>query len=168
MSNDSLTDAAKEAFTLAPSNIPTLDTLEISHPAIASIYLVKDRKNWDLTLEDDGGTKTFRGCGFGIELPTSGENGLQNLNVAIDNVGREVSDFINSVKDSADPVTVIYRPYLTSDPTTPQMDPPLVLELKDVQILDSQVTAKGSSLDVVNKPFLLDIYTRENYPGLGN
>lgn len=171
MPNTSLTEALKEAFTLCPSNVVYLDTLEINHPdADAPIYLVRDRKDWDLTIEGGGGVKTFEACAFRFSLPASGENGIQELNIAIDNVDRRISDFINTVKESTEPVTVTYRPYLSTDPTTPQMNPPLVLNLRDIVVTAVQVTGRASFADIINKPFPhpSEIYTRERFPSLGN
>lgn len=171
MPNTSLTEALKEAFTLCPSSLVYLATLEINHPdAVAPIYIVQDRKDWDLTLEGTGGVKTFEACTFRFSLPASGDNGIQELTIAIDNVDRRISDFINAVKESPEPVSVIYRPYLSTDPTTPQMNPPLVLNLRDIQITAVQITGRASFADIINKPFPhpSEIYTRERFPSLGN
>lgn len=170
MPNAALTAALKEAYARAPSNVVYLNTLEIAHPSVASKYIVRDRKDWNLTLEGGGGVKTFKACPFRFSLPASGDNGIQNLNIAIDNVDREISDFINTVKESVNPVSVIYRPYLSTDTTTPQMNPPLVLTLGNIVITAVQITGRASFADIINKPFPhpSEIYTRERFPSLGN
>lgn len=167
MPRDDWGDAIKEAFASAPSNSLILHTLEISHPDIESIFLIRDRKDWTLTLEGAGGDKLFTACGFQIQLPQSGENGASDLPFSIDNID-QVSDFIDEVKESTEPVTVTYRPYLASDTTEPQMDPPLILELTDISVTDVTVTAKASFFNLLTKPFLTELYTRDRFPGLGN
>lgn len=160
-------DAYKEALALAPTDEVELATLVVSHPSKPEpIYLVQDRVNHTLTLEDSS-THEFRACAFNFAMPPTGENGAQSLTIGIDNIEREVSDFIDSVEDSKDKVTVTYRPYLKSDPTRPQMTP-LVLTLSDVNVGDVQVTGKASFADIVNKKFLTEFYTRAGFPGLAN
>lgn len=169
MPNTALTDAIREAYATAPTDVVYLETLEISHPDVEeTVYLVKDRQNHDLTLEGAGGVKTFEACPFRFSLPASGDNGVQELSLAVDNVDRRISDFLNTAKESLDPVTVTYRPYLASDPTTPQLNPPLVLYLTDVVITAVEVSGKATFADILNKKFPTEIYTRARFPSLAN
>lgn len=168
MPNESLTAAIKEAYATAPSNVVYLETLEISHPLVTpSIYLVKDRVNHDFTLET-AAVKTFRACSFRLTLPTSGESGVQEIGIAIDNVDRAIGDFLNTVKESLTPASLTFRPYLSTDPTTPQMNPPLVLFLRDAVVNVFEVTGKATFADILNKRFLSQLYTRERFPSLAN
>ena len=65
MPNDSLNEALKEVYALAPNNRVPLETLQLSHPALTeSIYMVQDRQSWDLTLEDGETIKTFEPVPF--------------------------------------------------------------------------------------------------------
>lgn len=166
--NTALSDAIKEAYAVCPSDVAVLETLEISHPSIGgTIYLVKNREDLTLTLEDDT-EHIFEGVGFRMTLPSSGDNGSQSLTLAIDNVDRRVSDFLNTAKNYPDPVTVKYRPYLSSDLTTPQMNPPLVLFLTDVMVNVFEVSGKASFADILNKKFPTELYTRARFPSIGN
>ena len=65
------------------------------------------------------------------------------------------------------PVEIIYRPYLSTDLTQSQMIPPLVLYLKDIQITAAQIVGRATFMDVVNKKFPTELYTRARFPGLG-
>lgn len=165
--NTALTEAIKQAYAAAKSNEVHLETLEIYHPLAGHFYIVKDRVDHDLTLETLA-VETFEGVAFRFTLPPSGDNGLQELSLAIDNVDQRVSDFLSLAKESVAPVTVTYRPYLASDPTTPQMDPPLVLYLTDVTVTALEVTGKATFADVLNKKFPNDGYTRARFPSLAN
>ncbi len=167
MPNPSLQDAIKEAYTIAPSNKVILDTLEIRQTGVQDpIYMVRSRRS--IKAKDENGIeRTFLPVGFQFALPPQDETGFQSLNISIDNIGRQVSDFINAAKSERVPVEVIYRPYLSNDLTRPQMIPPLVLYLKDIQVTAAQVTGKATFMDVVNKKFPSELYTRARFPSLG-
>ena len=159
--------AIKEAFAVATANVAHLDTLEISHPFIAEpIRIVKNRTDLMLTLET-GDSVLFDGTAFRMALPPSGDNGLQELTISIDNVDRQVSDFLSSVKSSSVPPQITYRPYLSNDLTEPQMDPPLVLFLSDAKVTVFEATGRASFADLINKKFPTETYTRDRFPGLG-
>lgn len=162
-----LDDPYKEALALAPSTEVELGTLQISHPEKAEvIYLVQDRADHTFTLEDDT-THLFKKCGFNFSRPAQTDTGVQSLNIVIDNIEREVSDYIESVEESNIPITIIYRPYLLSDPSHPAATP-LVLSLTDVSIEEIEVRGRASFADIVNKKFLTELYTRARFPSLAN
>ena len=167
--NNSLNDAIKEAYALAPSTTTVLDTIEISHPSVegGSLYLVRAIEPLTLTLET-GAQKIFEPVGFQFTLPAAGENGRQDMQISIDNVDRRISDFIEKAKNYYEPVKVTYRPYLSSDLTTPQMNPPLVLSLQDVSVTVQAVSGRASFADVLNQKFPKEYYTRKRFPSLAN
>lgn len=168
MPNTALTEAIKEAYASAPAGVVYLETLQFSHPLVAQDkFIVQDRVDKVMTLED-ATTHTFKACAFRMELPASGDNGLQELSIAIDNVDEEIGVFLETVKDSLVPVTVRYRPYLSTDLTTPQLDPPLVLNLTDIVMSAAEVTGRATFADIINRKFPTDFYTRRRFPGLAN
>jgi hypothetical protein len=162
---DPLQDAIREAYATARTDVVYLDTMEISNPSVDSVYLVQDRVNHDLTLEN-GQVKTFVGCAFRFNLPATGENGVQELNIAIDNVDRGISDFLQTLLESDEPVRITYRPYLSEDPTQPQLNPPLVLFLTDVVINVLEVSGRAAFADVLNRRFLTETYNSRRFPSL--
>jgi hypothetical protein len=159
--------AIKEAYALAPSNIVTIDTIELTNPSGGnSLFLVQQRSNMSLGLET-GETVEFEAVPFRFSLPAAGENGRQDLTLAIDNIDRRVSDFVNTAKSYSEPIRCIYRPYLSNDLTRPQMDPPLSLKLTSITATVVEVQAKATFGDVLNMPFPSQLYTRARFPGLG-
>lgn len=165
--NTALQDAILEAFAIAPSNQVVFHTLEITQQGVqGSIYLVKARRSI-VAYDENSVARTFEPSGFEFSLPPSTEEGYQSLNIAIDNIGRRVSDFIDTAKSQSVPVKVIYRPYVSTDLSAPQMDPPLVLYLKDVKENAMQVTGRATMMDLANKKFPLELYTRARFPTLG-
>jgi len=164
--NESFQQAIREAFASCPSAEVTLETLEIRQSGVQEpIYIVRDRVEL-VAKDEDGNTLTFRPCGFQFALPSQNEDGFRSMSIAVDNIGREVSSFIKTALSSRVPVEVVYRPYLSSDLEGPQMIPPLVLYLTDITVTVTQVQAQATFLNLVNKKFPLDLYTRSRFPNL--
>lgn len=159
-------DAIKEAFALAPADKVILDTLEIRQGTVQPpVYLV--RASREIYAKDENGeTHLFIPVGFQLTLPAQNTEGFRALDLSIDNVGRSIMDFIETAKQYREPVEVLYRPYLSDDLNTPQMNPPLLLYLKDIQITPSQIVGKASFMELVNRRFPSELYTRLRFPAL--
>lgn len=170
MPNDALEDAYKEALALAPTNVVHLHTLEISHPDKAvTLYLVCDRQNHTLVTNIVGPvTHEFTACSFRIQLPSQNDQGVPEMPVAMDDTDNMVTDWLKPIIESQEPVTITYRPYLAQFPTVPQMNPPLILYLRDARKKGPEVVGRATFADIVNKKFLTELYTRERFPSLGN
>ena len=168
MPSTALTAAIKEAYASAPSNVVPWETLQISHPLLpdGSLFLIKDQQDRTLRLEDSS-YQLFKACSFNLTLPAAGNNGVQSMSISVDNVDRQASDFFETVKDSDVPVLATFRPYLSTDPNTPQMTPPLVLCLSDVEVHLTDVSAKASFGNLLNRPYPSELYTRKRFPSLG-
>jgi len=166
MPNPSLSDAIKEAFAVAPVTKVIYDTLEIRQATVQpSIFLVRSHQVLQ-AVDENGVTRTFIPVGFSITLPPETKDGFRSLSIAIDNIGGSVVQFIQKALSSQVPVEVIYRPYLSDDLSRPAMNPPLVLYLTDIQITPTQVTGRATFMDVVNRRFPSELYTRARFPGL--
>lgn len=165
--NDLLSQAIKEAYAIGGASVQSYDTLEIRHPSQpTSIFIVKALHSITANLED-GAKVTFEAVGFNIRLPSSTSSGAQFLDIAIDNVDNRVGAFIEQTKASRDSVVIVYRPYLASDLSTPQMIPPLQLYLRAVKVRPEVITARASFVEVVNKRFPSEDYNRQRFPSLG-
>lgn len=167
MPNPSLSDAIKEAFASCPTGKVIFDTLEIRQTGVQSaIYLVKGQTALT-AFDEDGNERVFFPSGFVFSLPPENEEGFRSLNIAIDNIGRAVSDFVVIAKSEKVPVELIYRPYVSDILTAPAMIPPLILYLKDIQVTTVQVTGRATFFDIINRKFPSDLYTRARFPALG-
>lgn len=165
--NPSLETAIIEAYATAPTNVAVLETLEIRHSSIpASIYLVRNNVDLDLTLET-AEVKTFRAAAFQMTLPAVDDSGLQEIPITMDDIEDEITDFLNAAKGYEDPVQVVFRPYLSTDLTTPQYNPPLVLSLRNASAVNGVVTGRASFVDLINAKFLTELYSRQRFPSLG-
>jgi hypothetical protein len=134
---------------------------------LETFFLVQATESYDLTLEDNT-VQTFEPVGFNFKLPGQNDQGIQELSIEIDNVDRRIGDFLRAATLSEVGTVVKYRPYLSNDLTTPQLDPPLELVLSDIKITETKVTARASFADIVNLDFLTKLYTRRDFPSLGN
>jgi hypothetical protein len=165
--NDAYLDAIKEAFAIAPASTVIYHTLQIRQTGVqSSVFLVQSRRSI-IAADENGNWHTFEPVGFQFSLPPSNSEGFQSLNLAIDNIGRRVTDFVETAMSAVQPVEVLYRPYLNTDLTAPQMNPPILLYLKDIEMTDLQVTGRATFMDILNKKFPLDLYTRARFPALG-
>ena len=90
------------------------------------------------------------------------------MTISIDNTDRRITDFVNTIKGQPGTTEVRYRPYLSNDLTTPQMDPPLLLFLKEISITAVQIQGRATFADIINKRYPSEWYTRERFPSLGN
>lgn len=163
--NNGYSDAIKEAYSICPSDKTLVDTLEIRHPDKESIFLVRDYAEFVGTLET-GEQVTFVPMAFDFKLPKSADTGAQSLDVAMDNTNNQVAEYLESVRSSLKPVTLIYRPYLSEDPSKPQMSPPLTLTLTSALITTAQVSGRATYADIVNKKFPNDYYTPRRFKNL--
>lgn len=130
-------------------------------------YIVQDRVAWNLTLETEE-TQEFQPVGFRMDLPKSGDNGIQELNIEIDNVGKQILAFIKSVRGSRTPVTVKYRVFISSDTSAPVDPVPLVLYLKKIQVTAMVISGQATFLDLATKRFPNEDYTRSRFTSLGD
>ena len=122
-------------------------------------------------LEEDaprnaGEYVAFLSLAFQLELPTEDAEQLQEIDVTLDNVGREIVEHLDAANLSQLPVEVRYRPYISSDISQPRMDPPLMVELGPVEV--DVFTAKGRAriFDIGQRAFPSESYTAKKYPGL--
>lgn len=158
--------AYREAVALAKRSEVAVETIEVRHdPTGTLVYLCNYKHDITANLED-GTPVTFRAVGFNFTLPSADETGVSELVITVQNVNHEASDVMLAFADSSVPAKVVYRPYLLSDLSTPQMNPPLELFARSGSATDKAVTVRASFADLLNKPFLNRVYNRRAFPSL--
>lgn len=166
MPDSTLSEALKEAYASAPSNIVIYHTLELDHSAfVTPIYVVNDFNDLNAQLEDSTPV-TFVRFAFRMVKPEVSPNGVPQVTVEIDNVSREILAHIQLAMQSPDLITMTYRQYISSDLTGPQNDPPLTMTLTNIKADVFKVTATAGFGDLNNKRFPPNEYTAERFPGL--
>jgi hypothetical protein len=172
-------DAIQEAYASAPIEEITVDTIELYHPAFvddlgqpSAIRVCLSYENLTLGLEADailnpGQAVQFLACEFTITLPEVSEDGATpTIQLGIANVSREITKYLELAKQSLIPIKVTYRPYLLSNPSLPQMDPPIVLEMSEIDVDVFQATGNATLEDIHNFPFPYETYNINRFPGL--
>ncbi len=167
-----LSAAIKEAYASCPSDVVELPTIEVYHPTWPTVIrLVRDRQNITATIEvgapnNSGEDVVFTAFPFNFTLPKIGD-GRQELRITVDGASRIMIDMIESMDlTDANPVRVIYRPYLSTDLSGPHMNPPLKLVCRSISINAKQVSLSCGYADFMNRKFPRKIYRIEEFPGL--
>ena len=172
MTDTSLQDAIKEAYASAPSDEVILFTVEMRHPNFTQpLRVVRDFHNLTARLEDDapanpGEMVTFLGYPFDIKPPDMDEYGKPELTITIDNVGREVMNYIEQAVKSRAVIDVTYRLYLASDLTGPQNNPPMTMQVNTFTATPKSITMVASFVDLSAKAFPKFKYSLEQVPSL--
>jgi len=173
-----LSQAIREAYASAPAGVIILHTLEFRHPNFVddfgqatAIRVVLDHANLDARLELDapqnpGEYVTFIAFAFELSLPNIEASSTPEISISLDNVTREIEDSLALAALSPYPVEVTYRPYLNTDLSAPQMNPPLTLTLTSAEADDFRVTARASYGNTANRPYPAQLYNTTRFPGL--
>lgn len=172
MPDMSLEQALKEAYASAPAAEVILHTLEFRHYTFTTpIRVVRDYNDMSAYLEagavPDGGTQvTFIGMAFDLVLPDVQRSASPEIEIKLDNVSGEIIGYLDLAAQTPELIEVVYRPYLASDLSGPQMSPPLKLVVRSVSADIFQVTARCGYGDLANRKFPSEVYTTERFPGL--
>ena len=166
-----LTDELKRVYASAPFDRRFVETIELTHPLFPQTYwLNNDVQAWQFLL-NAGDTPLaaveFLPVPFRLVLPTVDGKGQQDLQMVLDNVGREAMDAIEAA--AANPtinIGLTYRVYLDVPLTPPQVNPPLVLALQSVVITLDSIVGTATRADVLNKAFPSELYRVDLFPGL--
>jgi hypothetical protein len=170
---NTLTEAIEEAYATAPAGQVILHTLEFRHPAFTEpLRVVHDQQDFVGTLEptapeNPNEAVTFTAFAFDFVPPDVDSSGsMPEVTIAIDNVSREVLGYMDLAANSADLIEMTYRPYLSTDPSEPQMNPPLTLTVRTVEADIFRITARASFGDFINKAFPATLYDATRFPAL--
>ena len=166
MPDISLSQTMREHAASSPADDVLLHTLQIDHPAfIAPLYLVNNHVSITATLET-AEVVEFVAFGFDFRLPDVEQATSPELEIAIDNVSREVLGYIDQAAQSDELATVTYRVFLISDLSAPQNDPPLVLTVQSVSADVFRIRMRAGYSNFANVRFPNETYTAQRFPGL--
>lgn len=169
----SLSQAEAEAAAIAPVHRAIVDALEFWHPAFTEpARVVNDRAALLATLEADAPRNASQQVRFepvpvrAVWPSESAGGSAPVFKLTVDGVSAILTAQLDRAVGSLVPVTFIARRYATDDTSGPTRLPVLHLELSDVVVTDTQVTASCVYADPANKRFPAVAYTRAQYPGL--
>lgn len=175
---DRLSQAIKEAYASAPAGVIDIHTLEFRHPNFldefnvpAPIRVVLGHQILQAKLEDDapqnpGQYVTFIPMAFDLELPNVEHLAMPEIGISIDNVSRVIEDNLSIAAASPYPIEVTYRPYLNTDLSQPQMNPPLTMTLTSAEADDFKVNARATYGNAANVLVPRQVYNTERFPGI--
>lgn len=172
MPDSTMTQALKEAYASAPSNVVIYSTLELRHPAFTSpIRVVRDYEDLTATLEasapaDAGQSVLFVRFAFEFTKPELNANSVPQITIEMDNVDRSIVANIESAMTTTDLVQCTYREYLSSDLSGPQNNPPLSMTIMTITADVFRVKATAGFPDLMNRRFPSLAYEAETFPGL--
>ncbi|MFV0626596.1 MAG: DUF1833 family protein [Alphaproteobacteria bacterium] len=176
--DNTLSEALKEAYASAPSEVVLLHTLELRHPSFVdengektAIRVVRDHVSHCCFLEDtailDAGQQVeFVAMAFDLELPPVNTTPLPEISLTLDNVSREIMAYLDLAVEGQEMIEMTYRPYLSDDLSCPQMNPPINLVITNIVADVFKITATARMMDIGNKSFPGENYTAKKYAGL--
>lgn len=169
----SYSEAYAEALASASVDDAVLYLLEIRHADLAApIRLVINDTDVTARLESDapanaGQWVAHTAIQFGIHLPEeSDSNPAPQAQFWIDGVSSIVAGELEVAAESLAPVYLTVRTYLSTDLSAPAVLPPLQLELRDISIDETRVSATAAYADFGNMRFPGKTFTMAEYPGL--
>lgn len=178
---DELSEAIKEAYASAPT-VAAWDTLELWHPSFDvparvvldhGVLLSEEPVIWGRSLKieadaprDAGETVTFTAAQIDVTLPSYEEDQMQEMTISVDNVSGTLVPLLKKAISIAEPIEIIYRQYLETDPNTVHS---LMrgLTLRKASATSVRVEGKATFADLREKPFG-KTYTTEEYPSLAS
>ncbi len=172
MPDPALSAAIKEAYASAPSDVVVLHTLELRHPTFDEpIRVVNDHQDLVATLEatapeNPAEAVTFVRFAFRFTLPDVMSSGMPEIEIEIDNLAPEIIGYMDAAAQTEELIEVTYRPFLSTDLSAPQMDPPITLVLHDVEATVFTLRGRASFGDFGNRRFPNETYDAERFPGL--
>lgn len=174
----SMSEALAEAYASSPVDELVYDTIELHHPTFVDEYgvrtavrVVQGFNDIVAKLESTAPLNadeyiTFLAIPFTLTREGFSENDVPALAFAISNANRLVTKYLEQAIEQTDPIVMIYRPYLESDLSVPQINPVITMELTSAEAGLTQITATANLSDVHNWPFPYVRYTPELFPGL--
>lgn len=171
--------ALAEAYASNPIDEIVYDTLELHHPAFiddfgnpTAVRVVQAYENLRAYLEDDaplnpGEEVEFVGLAFSFSKPGfDDDGGVPSLKFTISNVSREITKYLEQAIVQTDSIVIMWRQYLSSDLSGPQMLPVVRMELTSVEASVMSITGTATLATVHNFPFPSKQYTPDDFPGL--
>ena len=168
MPNRILKQAIKESYASPEASEIIYHTIELSHSLfVAPFRFVQGYDDISVTLED-GTSADFKAFPFEIMLPDIVENPNAQILLQAQNVNRDLGEALDLIVASQQFLRITYRPYLSSDLTIPQYDPPLRMVLRRVSLNDTVIDAQFGYETFPNLRFPNQVYKIEDFPTLEN
>jgi hypothetical protein len=170
-----LGEALQEAIATARQDRALLYAYELWHPTFTDpIYFVDNTEDLVATLEPNAPraaseTVTFLACPVSLQRPEEGDQaGNPKLVMQRPGVSGLMRDALNAARAvaSLDPFEIIERVYASDDTSSPEMLPPLTMEVTAVELAGITARLEATFGDFANVMVPRAIFRRSQYPGL--
>jgi hypothetical protein len=149
-------------------NDRVLETLQISHPLFSVTHYITNSDEGFKAVDEQGNLLTFLTFPFQVKLPSSGQDGFQDLVLSISNVSPLLIQEIERARgDTRSPISFVYRAYAESNLGVVGWSLP-PLSASEVVVEQSVISAQASMTDLVNRNFPNQRYTTTLFPMLAN
>ena len=177
--SDPWTAAWEEAEATAPPDVILYPTLELQHPAfldtdgvtqipIRCVTGVADDMDFGIeagATYNGGGTGTFQAIPFFADRPEFAEGQTPQCQVSVDNVAREMAQYLEAAVQVKADLIAVYREYRSDDLTEPCYGP-VQFVIRKVTVNGTTVTGTARLADLANRKFPKKVYSVDEFPGL--
>jgi hypothetical protein len=151
-------------YASAPTDQVRIRTLEIKPAGVDPIRVCAAFEDMELTLETSE-TVTFTGAHMEIAEPVKNTSGQQSLRFAFANVTAEAQKAVEAALESGQPVSVIYRVYLSGDTSAPAYRP-AQMTMVGGTFDDLMMNVEAGYFEILNQAWPRKRYTTEIAPGI--
>lgn len=164
-----ITAELQKVYASAPVDRTYVETLELKHSAFSKTwYITNSQHAWEMHKDTAmSALVTYEPLSFEAKLPDQNSGGNQELVLAIANAGLDMMQELEAAQTKPEEnIECIYRVYLDVPHSVPQIDPPLTLNISDVNADLLMIRATATRFDLLGRQFPKQIYDTENFPGL--
>lgn len=178
MTAEPWTAAWEEAEASNPTGVQVFHTIELIHPAFNdtltgpfSVRAVNGTPDDQVfTLEagaplDGGMAVTFKAIPFEDESPEFAEGQTPTCKIIIDNIGEEVTAYLEDATATRADLTAIYRQYRSDDTSEPCYGP-VQFVIKKVNVKNARIEGQAQLKNLSNFKFPNKVFTFDEFPGL--
>lgn len=166
------TEEYKTAAVAPDQDEIVLEALEFYHSSWTGPERVVNVRNGEtLTLEatapfDPSTPQTFQGLLFKFQRPRQTDGGAQPMTISMPNISRATAQLFKNAIKAGGSIECIWRTYLQSDLTSPQIDPPPRFNIYNVTTTPFELKAESRFYDWLGKSSHKVFYSDETVPSL--
>ena len=156
----SSTEAMKEAYAKAPTDIQTVDTIVLDH-SLFPFTLRFVRSEFDMSLQGN----TYLGRQFKYSLPEVSAKSNTGVNITVTDIDRTYIQHIDNAVQTTEPITLLFNTWIIGT-YEPQAGFDNALESKSISLKNGDLVMSAGYPDLVNLKIPRARYTTEEFPGL--
>lgn len=143
-----------------------VECLTLSHPLFTGDWNITNNPFLFTATTEIGTSITFEPYPFKASLAGTGESGNQDVEIAISSVvSTPIDEIEKASEDPTQQIQMVYRIWLLDKTEAPGyvVDG---LSISEININETQIVARASASDMLNRSFPSVLYTPAKFPGL--